>query len=302
MVHKIADFLVNGGLYGKGLEISKDDLDELKLFLEGEYKLEAYCNECKSERIFTAIPEPLDPRRKSVSKASIRMGLPIENEDEYTPNGKPVNVIMDEVKQNQYEQLVNQYPNVKRIFSCAMNEKHYLTFCCMINHQQIIKYGQYPSLADLNSQNLKKYRKILGDKYGDFTRGTGLNSHGIGAGSLVYLRRIFEDLIEEAHQTAKTEFGWQEEIFPNRMDEKIQALRNYLPDYLVENRKIYGVLSKGIHELPEDLCIEIFPIVKNGIELILDEKIEKKEREEKKKETAILIEQLSAKIEKESLS
>lgn len=123
-----------------------------------------------------------------------------------------------------------------------------------------------------------------------------MHTHGVGAGSLVYLRRIFEDLIEEAHQKAATESGWVEANYPNRMNEKILALKDYLPTYLVENRKIYGVLSKGIHELPEDVCIEIFPIVRVGIELILDEKIQQQEREKKKKETASLIERLSAQL------
>jgi hypothetical protein len=68
-----------------------------------------------------------------------------------------------------------------------------------------------------------------------------------------------------------------------RMDEKILALKNFLPQYIVENRKIYGILSKGIHELSEDICLKIFPYVKLGIELILDEKLYELEREEKLK-------------------
>lgn len=154
-----------------------------------------------------------------------------------------------------------------------------------------------PSLADLNVNNTKKYRKILGKNYSDLNRGIGLHSHGVGAGSLVYLRRIFEELIEEAHQEAIKEHGWNEDDYnSSRMDEKIQMLKSFLPDYLVRNKKIYGILSKGIHELPEEICLEIFPIVRVGIEFILDEKIENEEKEKKKRETSHLLEKLAAHV------
>ena len=44
---------------------------------------------------------------------------------------------------------------------------------------------------------------------------------------------------------------------------------------------MYGILSKGLHELSEQECLEAFPVMRVGIELILDEKIEAAEREKK---------------------
>jgi hypothetical protein len=298
MVQRIAGFLINEGLYGKGLKISSDDFDELNLFLKGEYKIDAYCCECKSERIFTS-EELRDHRGKALTSMPIRMGIPydIVPDEEDSVNEIDFEARKAKLKQIAYEDLIEQYPQVQKTFTCSLDESHTLTFCCLINNNQLIKFGQYPSLADLNKDNSKKYRKVLGEKYEDYSRGIGLHSHGIGAGSLVYLRRIFEDLIEEAHQNAISEPGWDESCYSQkRMDEKIQTLKDYLPTYLVENRKIYGLLSKGIHELDEEICLKIFPIVKVGIEFILDEKTEKAERERKKKETASLIDSLSAEI------
>jgi hypothetical protein len=60
---RIADFLINTGLYGKGLKISNEDMDELKLFLVETYKIDAYCCDCDSERIFTAQAKP---KRKAI--------------------------------------------------------------------------------------------------------------------------------------------------------------------------------------------------------------------------------------------
>ena len=65
------------------------------------------------------------------------------------------------------------------------------------------------------------------------------------------------------------------------MDEEIPLLKDLLPSFLVENRKMYSILSKSIHELSEEECLAAFNVVRLGIELILDEKIEKKEKERK---------------------
>jgi hypothetical protein len=66
--------------------------------------------------------------------------------------------------------------------------------------------------------------------------------------------------------------------------EKIGLLKEYLPEFLIENKIIHSILSKGIHELSEAQCLEYFDSVKVGIELILDEKLEKLDREAKIKE------------------
>lgn len=105
----------------------------------------------------------------------------------------------------------------------------------------------------------------------------------IGAGSFIYLRRIFENLIEETRQEAASQDPkWNNSTFEgSKMDHKIKLLKDYLPDYLIENRKLYAILSKGIHELTEKECLELFPKVELAIELILDEKIHQQERQKK---------------------
>jgi hypothetical protein len=60
-------------------------------------------------------------------------------------------------------------------------------------------------------------------------------------------------------------------------------LENYLPKALVNGPNIYAILSKGLHELTEDECKLHFPVVKSGIEIILDEEIEMREKEMREK-------------------
>lgn len=98
----------------------------------------------------------------------------------------------------------------------------------------------------------------------------------------MYLRRIFESLIDKAKQEANAEQGWDEDTFQRaRMDEKISILKHHLPDFLVENRSLYGIMSVGVHTLSEAECLDAFPIVRVGIELMLDEQLEKHARAKK---------------------
>jgi hypothetical protein len=168
-------------------------------------------------------------------------------------------------------------------FSCSRSQNHTIYFCTRVLDNKIIKIGQHPSLVDFNTHDIKKYRKILSnDKYKELNRAIGLFSHGIGIGSFVYLRRIFETLIEEAHTKAVQDILWNEEDYRHgKMDNKILLLASYLPTFLVENRGIYSILSKGIHELSEQECLTYFPVIRTGIELILDEKLRERERLEK---------------------
>jgi hypothetical protein len=179
-------------------------------------------------------------------------------------------------------------------FHCLRGCGQVLSFVFHFNNGTLTKIGQYPSFADLATSEIEKYRKILRNYYLEFRKAIGLAAHDVGIGAFVYLRRIFESLIEEKHQEAMNLSGWDEDIYTrSRMDEKISLLKKLLPEVLVDNKVIYFILSKGIHELSEKECLAVFPIVKTGIELILDEKIEKQERERKINEAKKAIQSLS---------
>ncbi|HED37020.1 MAG TPA: short-chain dehydrogenase [Ignavibacteria bacterium] len=172
---------------------------------------------------------------------------------------------------------------IKIEYRCTRDEFHaYHTYYFKVDNF-LTKIGQFPSVADFQVPQAKTYRKILGeDQYKEFTRGIGLAAHGVGIGSFVYLRRIFENLIEEAHILSIKKGGVDEDTYKKaRMDKKIEILKIFLPEFLVENKILYSILSKGIHELTEKECLQYFETVKIGIEQILDEKIMKKEKAEK---------------------
>ncbi len=169
------------------------------------------------------------------------------------------------------------------------------------NIKSISKVGQYPSVADFHIGKVHKYDKVLPkDKMRELTKAIGLAANGVGIGSFVYLRRIFEHLVFEALEVAKTKNEKFDIVAFNtaRMSEKIQMLSGYLPDFLVENHTIYGVLSKGIHELSEEVCNKYFSILKESIEMILDEKLEAHQKELKKDNIKKTLAQIVGEIKK----
>jgi hypothetical protein len=148
---------------------------------------------------------------------------------------------------------------------------------------QIQKIGQFPSVADFHISEVKQYSKLLNnDRLREFTRAIGLAANGVGIGSFVYLRRIFESLINDAYLLAKSEGSVNEEEFKKaRMDEKISLLAHHLPVFLFENRTMYSILSLGIHQLNEKDCLAHFDTLRVGIEIILDEKLDELRKKEK---------------------
>ena len=169
------------------------------------------------------------------------------------------------------------------VYSCTRAEGHKYYAYYFKKGSSLTKVGQWPSAADFQIPQVENYRKILGEEeYKEFARGIGLAAHGVGIGSFVYLRRVFENLIEEAYTKAQAENKeFSNKYLKARMDEKIKMVKDYLPEFLVENRSLYAILSTGIHDLTEDECLQYFETVKIGIEQILDEKIIQKEKSEK---------------------
>lgn len=181
-------------------------------------------------------------------------------------------------------------------FSCGRVPAHKLRFIYLVQNeakvtdesleqvsQWLQKIGQFPSVADLHLPQIQKYRSILGsDAYADFAKGIGLAAHGVGVGAYVYLRRVFEGLVRDAHAAAIQSPTWDNSGYAEmRMQEKVAALREYLPAFLIDHPEMYGLLSKGLHELTENECLSHFPALKVGIELILDQKMEEEARKRK---------------------
>ncbi|KGP71509.1 hypothetical protein [Pontibacillus yanchengensis] len=288
---EIEKFLKEDSLYD-GLKINKSNFELLEEMFGNEIVIDTYCTSCKKESTFKG--------RLAHNNLITKYGLSI----------KGVNNKFDGVLERSEEELTEDdrvdyniehfWNNVAPIilqFTCQRDPDHKMYFMLLFRNSALIKIGQYPSTATIDNADLQRYRKILDeDKYKEFSKGVGLASHGVGIGSFVYLRRIFEGLIEESHLNAKKEItGWNEEEYKQcRMNDKIKLLKGYLPAFLVEHSELYGILSKGVHELEEDKCLEMFPNIQLAIEIILDEKIAEREKESKIKKASRFIKETHA--------
>ncbi|SSB95811.1 hypothetical protein SAMN04488697_103414 [Pseudomonas sp. 43mfcvi1.1] len=190
------------------------------------------------------------------------------------------------------------YPFYEMRFICSRDREHEISYTFQFDKNKgVQKIGQYPSVYDVAIPKVKSYRKVLGEEqYKEFIKAIGLFSHGVGAGSLIYLRRIFENLLEKAHLEANQSEEWLKVHSATytraTVSKKIEALADYLPEYLVGNKKIYSILSLGVHSTPEEECLHLFPLMRVAIELILDQKIQTARRKRKEAEIASLLHQI----------
>jgi hypothetical protein len=229
----------------------------------------------------------------------INISLFVDDIEGYNPI-KKVESTFEILRENNTVQasLLIEKGGYRTIYIRCKRYEDIFTFSIFYNVEEkyLIKIGQYPSIADFHIHKIKQYDNLKYDLK-EFTKAIGLAANGVGIGSFVYLRRIFENLILESFEEAKLEGKVEEETFSrSRMDEKIELLKDYLPSFLVENKSIYSILSKGIHELDENTCLEYFDPMKVGIEIILDQKLEKKKQKEKEEEAKKRIAQLNSKL------
>lgn len=119
----------------------------------------------------------------------------------------------------------------------------------------------FPELNEYKHVISAQDRKELGTAIG-------LYANGVGVGSYVYLRRILERLVYQAKEKAGESVD-NNEFQKAKVADRIKMLKGFLPDTLVQNTAVYGILSKGIHELSEEDCIKYFPVVQRCIYMIL---------------------------------
>lgn len=177
---------------------------------------------------------------------------------------------------------------------------HHLDFIVLADNSTFKKIGQYPSFADLSFPELKQYRKVISEKdMKELRKSIGLYAQGIGVGSYVYIRRVLECLIDEAKNVAINENTiTQEEYDSKKVVERIKLLKNYLPELLVSNSTIYGIVSKGIHELSEDECLSYFPVVQECVFMTLEQWEQRRKKKEAEKRISTALGKIATNISK----
>lgn len=272
MTNQLLDYIVASSLFAE-FDIKNDsELEQLVKICSREDRFELFCPGCGDKKVFIYDGGVSDSLVKSISNGLRSTGSFMN--PSYT----------------KYEPLESlNYLYIR--FKCSLNESHKLEYFFAKRGNKFIKVGQFPSSADIDLPQASKYSAILGKQYyNELKRAIGLHSHGVGIGSFVYLRRIIEKLVQDAFKEAEAagklteqEFEYREaeggRQFRNGIEEKIKLLNGFLPEIITDHPQIYGLVSKGIHELSEDECLKYFPVLKDGIVMILDDIVARKEKE-----------------------
>ena len=303
MSNIFADFLLNAGLYDSQ-EITKENIDQLIELVDGKVKIDCYCKECQEKRVYKGIPirrfwldedhDTIDGQFLAEGIKSYQMICDLDHTPIPSGGSRP--------EENEWEWINWQIEEDARLmtfkFVCSMDDTHHLDFVVIANQKSMRKIGQYPSVADLEFPELKLYKKVLSaEDMKEMKKAIGLNAQGIGVGSYVYLRRIVERLIYKAQEKAINDGTVnQEEMEHLRVVDRIKELKGYLPDMFTNNSTIYGIVSKGIHELSEEECLQYFPILRDSIFMILEKWEEERKRIETEKRLAASLSKISSEI------
>ena len=249
--YPVLDWLLKLPLYEK-VDIGNYNQKVAESILLFEQTFDAYCPFCRLDSTFKIhVPEEVTKKYKQYSAL-----MPLSSSGEVSKNFS-----------------IWDTRSIQKTAQCTRNS-HELRYYFTIEDTYLIKVGQYPPLSDQALAEVKDFSHVLSRSLlGELNTALGLATLGIGVGSYIYLRRVFESLVKEAQQTASLTEGWNGVKYHQlNMREKIQALAPHLPEFVVQNPEMYGLFEKPLHELTEDQCLANLDALKNGIFAIAEDR------------------------------
>lgn len=185
-----------------------------------------------------------------------------------------------------------ELPLIRVIHAVCQRKQHFYTYIIFRKIGYLQKIGQLPSMADIAFSELKHIHGINTEDRRELGRALGLYAHDAPLGAFVYLRRVFERMIERAHEAHRERSGtyisgWRD----LRMGERIAALGETLPVEISQNAGVFGLLSKGIHELSDEDAATLFPLVKAVIFQMLGDEERHRQADLARKETKVALQE-----------
>ncbi len=251
---------------GKGIGAYKEDSLN-KRISDFDERVELFCVKCKTRRIFS--PD----------------------------SGVYIDTIKIHNTQFPTETIRNKL-SLFKTFRCSSSTDHQIFYGFLVDGGDIIKIAEYPSKFDTVSDRFNKYKNIFkAEKLKELAKAAQLESHGYAIAAFLYYRRIFEDIVLQTFSNATIKNKLPEKEYrKQRMKDKIKYVENFLPEYFNENSHIYGILSKGVHELQEKECQHYLPVVKAIIFYSLDEAVDERNQKLRKKEFARELNDINSKF------
>lgn len=150
-----------------------------------------------------------------------------------------------------------------------------MTLYYVYTSNYIEKIFTYPDVMDGYKVKYKEYRKLQTDNgfdyYNEFVEAcySFYKIHS-GIGAFCYLRRCLENLVNDKIIEINEQY-----TTGMKFSEKISRIKDYInPEIYSMLSNLYGILSKGIHELDEEDCLTHFDTMKQIVEILLDQRLE----------------------------
>ncbi|RYG88810.1 MAG: hypothetical protein EON59_03200 [Alphaproteobacteria bacterium] len=231
------NFLLNFPLY-RDVD-AKEQQQLVRDLREGRVQFDCHCCECGRQSTFKTIADVL--RKPPVSVSSMRPGEAIR-----PPAFFSIRLLCARASH------VHQY----HLWEIA---------------GRLQKIGQLPSYGDIIIGEMAAEAKALdpADRR-ELNKALRLFSSDIFIGAFVYLRRVFERVVGTAADLA-IKAGVEPESLKIPMAERIVALKDYLPEAVSKNAVVWKILSRGVHELSEEDCQAIFPVMQAAIMQMLEQ-------------------------------
>lgn len=181
--------------------------------------------------------------------------------------------------------------------TCTNNPDHKYIFIISIeqckNVFTIRKIGQDPSMLDVHGYDFDKYKKQLEkiNAYEDYKKADLSFSAHFYAGAYVYIRRIFEKMINKYIKDNNVE------LENNSIDSKIKSVKDcFDPRIRGLLKNLYNILSKGIHEFDDEQCKNYFESLKAIIDIQLEYIYTEDEKNKQSKELKTELDRISNEI------
>lgn len=268
----MTDLITKKPLYTK-IDITDMSKKEILDIIFYKNPIDCFCPYCENPSIFLKIPD---------FELAIREKTMAENPLSPYVEGK----------------LFDKPETFQLNFACSRNDNHILNVIYKVENETITKIGQSPSLFDIQKNDFKKYRKILGNNYSDFSKAIMFYTSNYGVAAFTHIRRILENFfVKKAYEIKKVQIDWNDKEYKDlRFQGKLEVLRDLLPPTLINNARLYSIVSKGIHELEEDECLLAFEAVKECIMLSLNDIIKEENDNKSQKKIKSALSRIENKI------
>ena len=190
------------------------------------------------------------------------------------------------------DSIVETFKITFKCVSCLIDKKSYFIAVRKFddNILEVAKIGEFPQKELPKNKQLSKF---FSEDKADYYKAVVCLANGYGAGAFVYFRRIVEKNIDHLLNMIKEGIDKESPLnakiaelkTTSPMSDKISIANHALPDYLKPDGfnplgQIYGLLSDGVHSLPDEDCLDKANNLQACLEYLISELATHKQNKE----------------------